>query len=332
MVLLCELRLAPALAQDDTAEATTIRIMTFNILQGGGEAANVGFANADFGGSRIDEIAAAIRAAKADIVGVQEDCPSAALLEELGAGWHRAGSIYSRWPLSEVSKSPYLTRVEVELANGVKLTVVNCHWFPPQGGYGPDVIQAELRQGTKATAEELAELAVTRCYQATGPRGYDATLELLRAPLEADRKTFLLGDFNEPSHLDWTVRSAAEGRDRWVTNPTGVPLRMAVAWPGSIKLEQLGMQDSYRAVYPDEVARPGYTWTPDYPAGTPGRRPYGEQCLERIDRIYHFGLGLRPLTAEVVGESDAHADTVSPVRWPSDHRAVVVEFEVRSDR
>ncbi len=318
-----------ALPQEVVNNPTRIRVMTFNILQGGGEAANVGFPNAEFGGSRIDEIVAAIKAAEADVVGVQEDCSSERLLEALGDGWFRGGSVYSRFPLGEVKSAPYLTRAEIVLAANRKLTIVNCHWFPPAGGYGPDVIQAELRKGTGLDAGELAKLAVERCYQPAGPRGYEATVELLRAPLESNRNTILLGDFNEPSHLDWTERYATEGADRWVANPSGTPLRLAVPWPGSRRLEELGLQDSYRAVYPDEVAKPGHTWTPAYADETPGRRPFGEQCLDRIDRIYHFGPGLSPRQAAVVGESEPNAQIVSPVRWPSDHRAVVVEFEIR---
>jgi hypothetical protein len=48
-------------------ENPEFRLMTFNILQGGGNAKNVGFGNELFGGSRIDEITSAIKIARADI-------------------------------------------------------------------------------------------------------------------------------------------------------------------------------------------------------------------------------------------------------------------------
>ena len=102
LVLLPMLAITPAAAQKDRDEGATLRVLSFNILQGGGDASNVGFPNRDFGGSRYDELAA-------------------------------------------------------------KETIV------------------------------------------------------------------LTGDFNEPSHLDWTARAARDGVDRWVQNPTGIPLQQAFA-------------------------------------------------------------------------------------------------------
>ncbi len=69
---------------NDVPHARTIlRVMTFNILQGGEEAKNVGFDDAYFDGSRFDELAEVIRLARADVVGVQEDCSSTKLLQAL---------------------------------------------------------------------------------------------------------------------------------------------------------------------------------------------------------------------------------------------------------
>ena len=81
-------------------EVNKFRLMTFNILQGGGNAKNVGFGNELFGGSRIDEIVSAIKLARADVVGIQEDCSSKSnvILNELGDGWYRAGKVYSKFP------------------------------------------------------------------------------------------------------------------------------------------------------------------------------------------------------------------------------------------
>ena len=307
-----------------------LRVMTFNILQGGEEAKNVGFDDSFFDGSRFDELAEVIQLARADVVGVQEDCSSAKLLQALGDDWERVGSVYSRLPMKKVSVEPYLTTVELQLPGGRSVKLVNCHWFPPRNGYGPDLAQAELRANpglpdATAAAKRVAE----KCAVPNGARGYNATLKPLRETLEAGESVILTGDFNEPSHLDWTENYARHGADRWVGNPTGTPLRFAVLWPGSQALEALRMHDSYRAVRSDEVKDPGITWTPNYPEKTPGRRPYSEQCLDRIDRVYHGGAQLTPISAQVVGESNLSVDLIYPGRWPSDHRAVVVEFEVR---
>lgn len=321
---------APLQAQSQSEGARTIRIMSFNILQGGDDAGSVGFGNAKFGGSRMDEIVDVIQAAEADVVGVQEDCGHDKLLVALGKGWQRQGSIYSRFALSNATTKPYLTAAKVTLSETQSVTVVNCHWFPPAKGYGPDVVQAELRTGGPIAPVKLAELAIARCTVPHGPRGYNATLELLKPSVQAGETVFLTGDFNEPSHLDWTAADAEHGTDRWVKNPTTTPLRFAIEWPGSKSLENIGMIDSYRSIHTNEVAKRGITWTPPYEPGTPGRRPYHDQCLDRIDRIYHFGPSCTPVIAEVVGENETDADIMPPCQWPSDHRAVVVEYSLEA--
>lgn len=309
---------------------TSLRVMTFNILQAGEEAGNVGFSNSIFEGSRMDELAAVIRLADADIVGVQEDCTSNELLQELGDQWQRVGSIYSRLPVSKVSVEPYLTVAKVELAKKRTVTLVNCHWFPPKNCYGPDLAQAELRSHPDLSeASAIARRIVEKCSVSAGPRGYDATLRPLLTAIGNDESVILTGDFNEPSHLDWTQRFALDGTDRWVKNPTGTPLRFAIEWPGSRQLASIGMLDSYRFVHPNEVERMGVTWTPPYLDETPGRRKYGDQVLDRIDRIYHAGGALCPIAAEVIGEDTRTSDIVFASRWPSDHRAVVIDFRIK---
>tara|TARA_B100000676_G_C18031017_1_gene818677 strand:- start:799 stop:1791 length:993 start_codon:yes stop_codon:yes gene_type:complete len=310
-------------------ENAGFRLMTFNILQGGGNAKNVGFGNELFDGSRIDEIASAIHLAKADVVGVQEDCPpkSNAILKELGEGWHRSGSVYSKYPLRPVGNDLYLNIVDVELPKSRVIRVINCHWWPNK--YGPSLAQDKLRANPKTDLEDLGRIVETRGARPGGVRGYKATFGPLLDAIKDEKNLFLVGDFNEPSHLDWTKDFAQEGFDRWVNNPTGTPLRLVVRWPGSVGLEKLGMVDSYRSVHSDEVKKPGNTWTPQYPENTPGRRPFGDQVLDRIDRVYHYGKDVRAITAEVVGEK-GFADVVLGARWPSDHRAVVVEYKWRN--
>lgn len=319
--------LACMVHDEPPSRSDPLRVMTFNILQGGEDASNVGFNNALFGGSRFDELAAVVRLAKADVVGVQEDCGSDKFLKALGDGWQRLGSVYSRLPMQQVKVASYLTVVRLTLTAGRTVTLVNCHWSPPAKCYGPDLAQQALKDDPKlADLTAVTKRIVDACAVPNGARGYKATLEPLRVAIDAKESVILTGDFNESSHLDWTDAYAKSGADRWVKNPTGTPLRFAVPWPGSKALEAIGMKDSFRSIHADEVQKPGPTWTPEYPARTPGRRSFGDQCLDRIDRIYHSGAGLSATTAEVVGEVKAFADLVCSGRWPSDHRAVVVSF------
>eukprot|EP00759_Apiculatamorpha_spiralis_P014622 PhF_6_TR21191/c1_g1_i1/m.30560 len=115
----------------------------------------------------------------------------------------------------------------------------------------------------------------------------------------------LTGDFNEPSHLDWTEIAASQG-----VHP------MRVRWPTSTKIiTQLGLQDSYRSLYPNVVESKGHTWctltTPEDP----------KDHHDRIDIMYHCPSSLRVVSAHVLGET-------FEVPYPSDHRAVFVEYEV----
>ena len=64
--------------------------------------------------------------------------------------------------------------------------------------------------------------------------------------------SILLGDFNEPSHLDWTLEAAE----------LGLNFGFEVNWPISSVLESIGMIDSYREKYPNPIESPGFTWTP----------------------------------------------------------------------
>lgn len=61
---------------------------------------------------------------------------------------------------------------------------------------------------------------------------------------------FLTGDFNVPSHLDWTNATKS--------NHFGV----SIQWPVSAKLQQLNFRDSYREIRSNPVKHPANTWTP----------------------------------------------------------------------
>ena len=318
-----------SISQLGAEELSRFKLMTFNILQGGGNAKNVGFGNELFGGSRIDEIASAIKLARADIVGIQEDCSSKSnmLLNELGDGWNRAGKVYSKFPaqLIHSNKDRSLEVVDVELAGSRVVRIVNCHWWP--NNYGPFLAQEKLRADPQVDLNSLAKIVQEKGVRRGGTRGYSRTIEPLEEAIEEKRTVFLVGDFNEPSHLDWTDHYAKNGSDRWVDNPTVIPLRLPVQWPGSVLLENIGMVDSFRQVHTDEVKKPGNTWTPPYPKQTLGRRPYRDQVLDRIDRVYHHDNNVKVLSAEVVGEKGDASDIVIQGRWPSDHRAVVIEYK-----
>ena len=135
--------------------------------------------------------------------------------------------------------------------------------------------------------------------------------------IESGERVLLCGDFNEPSHLDWTLASAREGRH----------FGLEMAWPSSKRVTDFGMKDAYRAVFPDVCRHPGYTWTSVPGLGVGGSDRAEDEVHDRIDFVYHAGPGLDPISASIVGENNRNADlVVSP--FPSDHRAVAVIYQL----
>jgi exonuclease III len=132
----------------------------------------------------------------------------------------------------------------------------------------------------------------------------------LKPILASGRPVFLTGDFNEPSHLDWTDRAAKAGR---------CPL--AVEYPTTKAIISAGMHDAYRTVFPNEVSHPGLTWTPLTSLDDPKDRH------DRIDMIFFTGRNVSTTAAEVVGEKSGVADIIVQP-YPSDHRGVVATFSI----
>jgi endonuclease/exonuclease/phosphatase family metal-dependent hydrolase len=205
-----------------------------------------------------------------------------------------------------VTNTPARHGVVVRLPSGRPAHVFNIHF--PAAPYQPyQLLGIPYGDGRFI---KTAEEAVAEARAARG-RQVEALLAELRPALAAGGPVFLTGDFNEPSHQDWTPRATAAGK---------VPL--AVAWPATLAATAAGLRDAFRLAHPDEVARPGWTWTPTTRPDDPKDRH------DRIDFVFAGGPGVAVKSCEVVGESAANADlVVTP--YPSDHRAVVAEVEMR---
>ena len=123
---------------------------------------------------------------------------------------------------------------------------------------------------------------------------------------EADgaEATFVFGDFNEPSGLDWT-QAAVDADNQPIV----------VDWPTTRALEDEGFVDTFRDANPDPVAKPAFTWTPS------SKPTVSWDHHDRIDFVLARADDLEVESAAIVGEKRPEADIV--VRpWPSDHRAV----------
>jgi endonuclease/exonuclease/phosphatase family metal-dependent hydrolase len=287
---------AIGLMSDASAAVTSLKVMSFNVWVGEGTSA---------GRSKLAEI---MTASGADIIGVQELDNTSGMAIAAMMGFHyrqqSGGDIQtiSRYPI--VDQSSGSLGVKIALSPGQEVWLFNSHLaaYP----YQP----YDLRDGI-LPMNEAAVIAA-----ANSARGSQVTnyLNEMADALAGSDPVFFTGDFNEPSHLDWTAAAAAA---------TARPFDLKVEYPTSKRIVDAGLVDSFRAVRPDPVTDTGYTWTPGYPPPTLD----ADEVHDRIDIVYHKGLGVTPVSAKTVGYPDGSPDTDLEVPgYNADHRAVVVDY------
>ena len=269
----------------------------------------------------IDETVAVIRASGADVVALMEsraeapvcgkECPAAgpgvapAIARALGFHLHEQhGAPELQWANAVLSRYP-ITRelgeglgVEIDV-NGAPVQIYTAHF--PDWPYQPFQLLGIEYDG--APFLRSAEQAVDSARETRGP-GVNRLLHTIRTGPPA-AAVFVCGDFNEPSHRDWTAPAVAAGAQP-----------MVVAWPTVAAFESDGFTDTWRAVHPDPVKRPGFTWSPRTTADDPADHH------DRIDFVLVRGASVRVESAQLIGEAASQADiVVTP--WPSDHRAIM---------
>ena len=260
-------------------------MLAYNVLIGG------------FGsGFDLDATVDVIRESDADLVGLVEQGiigPLAA--DRLGyevRSFDLDLAVLSRFPITAVHEDG----VTVALPPGREVFLFVAHLEPEP--YEPYLV----RDGALDEVDDV--VASARSSRA----GETATiLGRIAEVVETVPHGFLVGDLNEPSHLDWTADAAA----------AGLHFGLEVPWPTSLAIEAAGFVDAYRAVRPDPVADPGDTWTP---------RP-GPERGPRPDRLRARPRGGRPGGWRVLGELHPSTDRVIEP-WPSDHRAVLATVAV----
>ena len=139
------------------------------------------------------------------------------------------------------------------------------------------------------------------------------------------RPIVLMGDFNEPSFLDWTEKT----KNRYDHHGAIIP------WHSTEKLYKQGFVDVYRTFYPDEITHPGFTW-PSYAheKESTSWAPLADE-RDRVDYIFFKSSDIEIEDVFIVGPKESYvydkleiANTsnekfmVSDLPWPSDHKAV----------
>ncbi len=274
----------------------------------------------------VDETVAVIKAVNPDIIGIQETrlesdpctadvCPAVgdSVAPKLAAalGYHYydqtkqndalwANAILSRYPIGKAT--PNDTGVEI-MVDGRKVQVFNIHLddspYQPYQLLGIEYGDAPFLK----TADEAVKAA-----EATRGAALKLLFDDMAAAGEADA-AFVFGDFNEPSHRDWTESAVKAG-----LQPLVVP------FPTVKAIEDKGFVDTFRAIYPDAGAKPGMTWTP---TSEPTAK---DDHHDRIDFALARAKDLQVISAGIVGEKAPEADiVVTP--WPSDHRATMAKVK-----
>lgn len=276
------------------AHAASIKVLTLNV-------------KLDAEG-RAPAVAELIRKTGADVVGLQETDKSAEeIAKTLNLRRYRQDggkSILTRF--EQAGTLPGGQGVLLRLEDGKRFAFVNVHlYYEPYQPYQLLGIPYMDAPFLKTEAEAVAA--------ARKARGKDVKAALQAVKAAKDLPLIVVGDFNEPSHLDWTEAAAKAGRH---------PLK--VSWPATKAFAEAGLEDAFRRVYPDEMAFPGFTWTP---TTSPDDK---KDHHDRIDFVLYRGA-LQPKAVDVVGESPRSASVVVDP-YPTDHRGVLAEFELQVNR
>lgn len=324
------------------AQPKTLRVLQFNIWQEGTVIPG-GF------GAIVDEI---VRL-EADVVALSEvrNYHGADLGQRLVAALADRGLTYyatrsddtgilSRYPITKQtalfpwiddrgSVTKAIIQVEgYELAfYSAHLDYRNCALYLPRGYDGST--WAKLPAAVTDTALIAADNRQSKRDEAIGAIVADAAAEKA-----AGRLVILGGDFNEPSHRDWNQAT----KNQYDHN--GVVFE----WPNTKTLESAGFRDGYRELFPNPLTHPGFTFPADNPLADLKKLAWSPTAddRDRIDFVFYQPddrLALR--TAKIVGpqgsivrnqrvpETASDPIDIPPGIWPTDHKAVLAEFQLQ---
>ena len=248
-----------------------------------------------------------IRESGADIIGLQEISVArmTEVAQQLGYFYHSFGKtsanlsnqdtgILSRFKIVQV----YSNGVVVQVNKNLQVAIFTCHLSPyPYQPY-------DFRDGKISTPSQAVASASFRLDE------IDPMLDELEEARAKNIPVFITGDFNEPSHLDWTIETAN----------TGLHFGKAVAWPVSSAIVLDDWVDVWRLKMTSPLNFPGITWTPFESAN---------EVYDRIDIIYQNQTPLLTLSdiRSVAGMQTAAGIKVSG--YESDHYAVIATYEIK---
>ena len=221
-----------------------------------------------------------------------------------------------------------LTMVVVALAGFLLFNGIGRHPYQPDELEGVFRKEAAARSVSGETVEEVLKRNVAS--------QRDDAIRLFIEQAKKDRAagyTIILGgDFNEPSHQDWTE----ETKDLYDHHGFVIP------WTVPVLLDEAGLKDAYREFYPDVLNYPGFTYPSDNPAKPADKITWAPKADERdrIDYIWYYPeKGLKVKDAAIFGPKNSivRAQRVQETSkdkfieplgvWPTDHKGVLVTFQ-----
>jgi endonuclease/exonuclease/phosphatase family metal-dependent hydrolase len=317
----CSIDYFPKLEKFETKNGSNLRIMTFNTWVFG-EHVNDG----------LNKIAKHIKLVDPDIVALQEVQTKEAfenLVEILGPKY--SGTIS---PSTTNSNVAILTIHRIEnLSNNITAATktgfgVNIHLKESNEVISFWCLHLDWQSYGPYAANNKLVTSIKQIMQGEHPtaqngRG-DNIVDLLKLPefqeaiKNSDQNAVIIcGDFNTPSHLDWTEDTKHLHGD-WV-----------VQWPATYLLEsKAGFTDSFREVNPNPLETPGITWSTVHQASGYEWDYMVPEPLDRIDFIMYKSPKYKPVKSftyfgtEPIKQMPNHQDN----DYPSDHFSVITDF------
>lgn len=291
------------------------RIMTFNVCHAGATVEN-----------GLAKIAKHILAVNPDIVPLQEidDKNTVQLLQLLGRKWKRCNSrrLFLGKYLDTVIITKHAILEDYEPVDGffncgcrilinrnsftnISVIVWNVHLFYLQ--YGPYKICHEQNIPDKIIFRSEYKYRVSKMH---------TLLSIMENSLKnADKVPVIVaGDFNSPSHLDWTAATSY------------VHCNRSFQWPVTRMMDRKQFVDSFRQFNPSPLQYPGNTWSPVVKFNEEDNRKFEPQ--DRIDYLYYKSSRLK-VAASVTYVGIKNFSTIPNNRWndwPSDHAALISDF------
>jgi endonuclease/exonuclease/phosphatase family metal-dependent hydrolase len=298
--------------------SNVLRVLSFNTWKKGRHVHN-GF----------DKIVNHIRAVNPDIVGLQElDVGSMnEILHGLGDGWFGMQNDHGKFPAGIVTRHHMDMHSKVILSSdrGIgcditvqidEITMVIHVWSVhiDSSHYGPYYAHNSKFESSweEMAFDKSARLAETR----------ELIAIMSTVPSENGDSTLVIGDFNEPSHLDW------------ITNTQKLHGNRSFNWPVSQIMAKEGFLDAFRVVKPNPLLDPGNTWSPIFKTATESGYDYQDHSQpepqDRIDFIYYKSKSLIPVSGELYNGNGHNMEIPNHANndWPSDHYALITDFRI----